>query len=59
MIFAARQMQYKCQEQHQDLFMIFIDLTKALDSVHQGGLWTILEENWLSSEVHKHHLVLT
>ena len=29
MIFAARQLQEKCQEQHSDLFMTFVDLTKA------------------------------
>jgi Reverse transcriptase (RNA-dependent DNA polymerase) len=38
MIFAARQVQEKCREQHQDLYMIFIDLTKAFESVHRGGL---------------------
>jgi len=29
MIFAARQIQEKCREQHQDQYMAFIDLTKA------------------------------
>ena len=33
MIFAARQLQEKCQEQYDDLFFItFIDLTKAFDT---------------------------
>ena len=44
MIFAARQLQEKCQEQHQDLYMVFIDLTKAFDSVHREGLWKILKK---------------
>src|ERR1044072_3212788 len=28
MIFAARQIQEKCREQHKDLYTVFIDLTK-------------------------------
>ena len=44
MIFVARLLQEKCQEQHQDLYMIFIDLTKAFDSVHREGLWKILKK---------------
>jgi Reverse transcriptase (RNA-dependent DNA polymerase) len=39
MIFAARQIQEKCQEQHQDLLTIFLDLNKAFDSVTREGLW--------------------
>jgi len=42
MIFTARQIQEKCREQHQDLLMVFIDLTKAFDSVDRAGLWQIL-----------------
>ena len=44
MVFAARQIQEKCREQHQDLYMVFIDLTKAFDSVHREGLWKILRK---------------
>ena len=33
MIFAARQLQEKWQEQYDDLFITFIDLTKAFDTV--------------------------
>ena len=37
MIFAACQLQEKCQEQYDDLFITFIDLTKALTlSVETG-----------------------
>lgn len=34
MIFAARQLHEKVQEQH----MVFVDLTKAFDSVNRNGL---------------------
>ena len=33
MIFAARQLQEKCQEQHRDLYTTFVDLTKAFNTV--------------------------
>ena len=39
MIFTARQLQEKCQEQNVDLYMTFVDLTKAFDTVSRGGLW--------------------
>ena len=44
MIFAARQLQEKCQEQHSDLFMTFVDLTKAFDTVCRDGLWKIMQK---------------
>ena len=39
MVFAIRQLQEKCVEQHEDLHLLFIDLTKAFDTVtelHSG-----------------------
>ena len=33
MIFTTRQLQEKCQEQNVDLYMTFVDLTKAFDTV--------------------------
>ena len=42
MIFAARQLQEKCQEQRCDLYTTFVDLTKAFDTVGRDGLWKIL-----------------
>ena len=42
MIFATRQLQEKCQEQHRDLYTTFIDLTKAFDTVSRAGLWKIM-----------------
>ena len=42
MIFTARQLQEKCQEQNVDLYMTFVDLTKAFDTVSCDGLWKIM-----------------
>ena len=42
MIFTARQLQEKCLEQNVDLYMTFIDLTKAFDTVSREGLWKIM-----------------
>jgi hypothetical protein len=42
MIFAARQLQDKCQEQNVDLFTTCVDLTKAFDTVSREGLWKIM-----------------
>ena len=44
MIFVARQLQEKCREQHQDLYLAFVDLTKALDTVYRDLLWNILRK---------------
>ncbi|XP_076464785.1 uncharacterized protein LOC143296639 [Babylonia areolata] len=44
---AARQLQEKCQEQHSDLSMTFVDLTnvfKTFDTVSREGLWKIMEK---------------
>ena len=50
-VFAARQLQEKCREQHKDLFMVFIDLAKAFDTVPRPMLWEVLGEDGLSSSV--------
>ena len=42
MIFAARQLHEKCQEQNVGLYTTFVDLTKAFDTVCREGLWTIM-----------------
>ena len=44
MIFAARQLQEKCQSSKDDLFITFIDLTKAFDTVCRDELWLIMEK---------------
>ena len=36
------QLQEKCQEQNVDLYMTFVDLTKAFDTVSREGLWKIM-----------------
>ena len=42
MVFAARQLQEKCQEQNISLYSTFVDLTKAFDTVSREGLWKIM-----------------
>ena len=44
MIFVAWQLQEKCREQHQDLYMAFVDLTKAFGTVNRDLLWNILHK---------------
>ncbi|KAJ1109357.1 hypothetical protein NDU88_006719 [Pleurodeles waltl] len=44
MIFAARQLQQKCQGQNRDLYTTFVDLTKAFDPVSREGLWWITDK---------------
>ena len=39
MIFTARQLQETCQEQNVDIYMTFVDITKAFDTVSRDGLW--------------------
>ena len=43
-IFTDRQLQEKCQEQNVHLYMTFVDLTKAFDTVSRDGLWKIMEK---------------
>ena len=42
MIFTARQLQEKCREHHRDLYIVFVDLIKAFDSVNRNLLWRLL-----------------
>ena len=42
MIFTANQFQEKCHEQNVDLYMTFVDLIKAFDSVGRDELWNIM-----------------
>ena len=37
MIFTVRQLQRKCQKENMDLYMTFVDLTKAFDTVIREG----------------------
>nr|VZI26919.1 unnamed protein product [Spirometra erinaceieuropaei] len=44
MIFAARQLQEKCQEMRTHLYSTFAHLTKAFDTVNREGLWKIMQK---------------
>ncbi len=44
MIFAACKLQEKCQEQNVSLYTIFLDLTKAFDTLSREGLWKIMSK---------------
>lgn len=44
MVFSLRQLQEKCREQRQPLYIAFIDLTKAFDLVSREGLFSILSK---------------
>ncbi|KAK2181379.1 hypothetical protein NP493_401g03021 [Ridgeia piscesae] len=44
MIFCLRQLQEKCIEQDQPLYMIFVDFSKAFDTVGRTGLWQLLRK---------------
>ena len=50
MIFALRQIQEKCIEQNTDLYVIFIDLKKAFDTVPRELLWKILAKYGVPSK---------
>ena len=42
LIFVARLLQEKCREQNRHLYIAFIDLAKAFDTINRSILWTIL-----------------
>ena len=44
MIFSLKQIQEKCIEQNRPLYMVFVDFTKAFDTVHRETLWKILRK---------------
>ncbi len=44
MIFVARQLVEKCREHDDTLFVLFVDLRKAYDSVPRSALWCVLEK---------------
>ena len=43
-IFCLRQLQEKCIEQDQPLYMVFVDFSKAFDTVGRTGLWQLLRK---------------
>jgi len=44
MIFSLRQIQEKCIKQNMPLYMIFVDFTKAFDTVNRSTLWMVLRK---------------
>ena len=44
MIFCLRQLQEKCIEQDRPLYMVFVDFSKAFDTVGRTGLWQLLQK---------------
>ncbi|XP_039387860.1 uncharacterized protein LOC120401728 [Mauremys reevesii] len=64
MVFAAHQLQEKCQEQNPNLCMTSTDLTKAFDTVSREGLWKIMAkfgcpEKFITMVWHFHDGTLT
>ena len=51
MVFVARQLQEKCQEQNADVYSTYVDLTKVFDTVSHG------EVQWLQ-KVHQNCMML-
>ena len=43
MIFTLRQLQEKAAEQHQPLYVVFVDFSKAFDTANRTILWKVLE----------------
>ena len=52
MIIIARQLQQKCREQNQPLYMVLIDLTKAFDIVNLSGPLAGPGKNWLARKIY-------
>ena len=44
MIFCLRQLQEKCIEQDRPQYMVFVDFSKAFDTVGRTGLWQLLRK---------------
>ena len=59
MIFTARQLQEKCQEQNVDLYMTFVDLTKAFDTVSRNGLGAKILKNRSAAPPRKKNSIST
>ena len=54
MIFFLRQLQEKCIEQDKALYIVFMDFTKAFDTVGRSGLWQLLSlEVWMSRKAYQ------
>ncbi|KAL8576767.1 hypothetical protein ACOMHN_067665 [Nucella lapillus] len=49
----ATMIQEKCKEHNMDLYILFVDLTKAFDTVSHPGLWNILPRIGIPSKMAK------
>ena len=58
MIFAARQLVEKTREHDDSLFVLFIDLRKAYDSVPRSALWRVLEKVGVPPKTLPYHQIL-
>ena len=58
MIFAARQLVEKTREHDDSLFVLFIDLRKAYDSVPRSALWRVLEKVGVPPKMLPYHQIL-
>ena len=56
MIFTTRQLQEKCREQQRELYAVFVDLTKALDSVDRTALGNSVQDRLPHRLCHHHPL---
>ena len=44
MVFCLKQVQEKCTEQNMPLYVVFVDFSKAFDTVSRVGLWQVLQK---------------
>ena len=44
MIFSLHQVAEKVSEKNQEMYMVFVDLTKAFDTVNREALWQVLKK---------------
>ena len=44
MIFSLRQIAEKVREKNHEMYMVFVDLTKAFDTVNRTALWRVLQK---------------
>ena len=44
MVFCLKQVQEKCTEQNMPLYVVFVDFSKAFDTVSRVGLWQALQK---------------
>ena len=54
MIFCLRQQQENCIEQDRPLYMVFVNFSKAFDTVGRTGAMAATEVVWMPREVHNY-----